>query len=101
MSDVKFGWIGWCHETDKNGSDHDKIWAIVTIGNTYYACWGARGKTVNFKKHDSFSSINQVRRSKEKKYSEIREVEAVNIWPNFRDAVEERLCYCILADNIK
>jgi len=98
---LKFSYIGHCTEPTKAGGNSDKIWAGFTVNDTHYACWGALGKTVNFKKHDSLWSLSTVRRSKEKKYVEVDEAKLLSIWPDFYEAVESRLCYCILADKIK
>jgi len=96
---VTFEYIGWCNEKDSKG-DHDKVWAAFKMGNSWYACWGARGKTVNFKKHDSFNSLRRVIDSKRGKYGEVSETKLLDIWPDFYDSVESRLVFCTLANKI-
>jgi hypothetical protein len=97
---LNFTYIGWCNDT-KNGVTSDKVWASFTVNNSHYACWGARGKTVNFKKHDSAWSLGQVQRKKENEYKEVDESKLLEIWPDFYESVEMRLSFCILADKIK
>lgn len=99
--ELKWRYIGWCNETDRKGSKHDKVWASFTLGTDIYCCWGARGKTVNFKKHDSIWALEDVERSKRKKYDTVSESKILSIWPDFYDSVEQRLCFCVLANRIK
>ena len=97
----EFYFIGWCCETDSKGSKHDKIWASFKLGENYYCCWGARGKTVNFKKHPRRGALDDVERSKRKKYDPVNESKLLNIWPDFYDSVDQRLFFCTLADKIR
>ena len=99
--ELSFSYIGWCCETDSKGSEHDKIWLAMQVGSKYYAAWGARGKTVNFKEHPYSSSLYDVERSKRKKYDTISVQKLLEIWPNFYEDVESRLVFCTLANKIR
>ena len=100
-SNLEFKYIGWCCETDSKGSKHDKIWLGFELNSQYYAAWGARGKTVNFKKHESHWSLNDVIETKQKKYDEVSETKLLEVWPDFYEVVESRLVFCMLADKIR
>jgi hypothetical protein len=96
MDNIKFNYIGWCNE-----ENHDKIWASFSINDSHYAMWGARGKSVSFKKHDSIWDLNEVTRKKQKKYWTVNESKITEIWPDFYEQLNKRLFYCILANKIK
>ncbi len=100
MAALEFRFIGWCHNKDSKG-EHDKIWASFELNDSYYACWGARGKTVNFKRHTCCYDLDEVQRSKEKKYDRVGEAELLKIWPDFYQSVEMRLVFCVMANHIK
>ena len=101
MDEIEFIFIGWCKETDRDGKKHDKVWTAFKVGNTYYAGWSARGKTLSFKKHDSRNSLETVMRSKQKKYDTVDSFQLFAIFPHFKEEVEKRLCFCVLANKIK
>jgi len=101
MSEIEFLFIGWCHETTREGTKHDKVWTAFRIGNAYYAGWGARGKTINFKKHDSQYTLEPVTRNKKKTYDEVDSFQLFSIFPFFKEEVEQQLCFCLLANKIK
>jgi hypothetical protein len=107
MNEIEFIYIGWCNKTDKDGSKHDKVWTAFKVGNSYYAGWGARGKKLSFKKHDSKWSLIKVRRSKDKghnssnDYSEVDSFQLFSVFPFFKDEVEKYLTYAVLANKIK
>lgn len=99
--DLEFLFIGWCYETDCDDIKHDKVWTAIKVGDTYYAGWGARGKTITFKKHDSLHSLEAVMRSKKKKYNKVDAFQLFSIFPYFQEEVEKRLCFCLLSNKIK
>lgn len=48
MSDFTINFFGWCHD-----GGHDKVWGFVTTsGGTLYNFWGARGKSLTFKRYE-------------------------------------------------
>lgn len=99
-SNLDFLFIGWCKEV-KNGVHSDKVWTAFKAGNEYYAGWGARGKTINFKKHDSKYSLEDVMRKKQKEYNEVDAFQLFTIFPYFQEQVEQRLLFCMLSNKIK
>lgn len=99
-SNLDFLFIGWCKQT-KDGVDSDKVWTAFKAGDSYYAGWGARGKTINFKKHDNKYTLEIVMRSKKKDYNEVDAFQLFTIFPYFQDAVESRLLFCLLSNKIK
>lgn len=99
--ELEWRYIGWCNEVDRKGSKHDKVWASFRIGKDNYCCWGARGKSVNFKKHDSLWDLEKVEDTKRRKYDTVGKEKILDIWPDFYDSVEQRLCFKILANKIK
>lgn len=101
MDELEFLFIGWCKETDRDGSKHDKVWTAFKVGNTYYAGWGARGKTIAFKKHDSRHSVEAVMRKKKQKYNEVDSFQLFSVFPYFKEEVEKRLTFCLLSNKIK
>lgn len=101
-NEIEFLYIGWNNSTDSDGTKHDKVWAAFKAGNAYYAAWGKRGKTVSFKKHDSSYTLDSVMRRKMKEsYHEVDAFQLFSIFPHFREEVESRLLFCILANKIK
>jgi len=99
MKDLEFLYIGWCNET-KKGVKSDKVWTAFKAGNTWYACWGARGKAIRFKKHNSFSELVSVMHTKQKKYNEVDTFQLFSIFPHYKDDVEKYLSFSIMADKV-
>ena len=105
---INFRFIGWCNQTDRDGSKHDKVWTAFEVDGVYYAGWGARGKTLQFKKYGKgWSGENEqskVMRSKEApkgKYSEVDAFQLFSVFPFFTEDVEKYLTFGILANKIK
>jgi len=99
MSDIDFEFIGWCKQT-KNGVTSDKVWTAFKAGDTYYAGWGARGKSIRFKKHDSWTSVERVMRTKKKTYDEVDSFQLFTIFPYFKEDVEKYLSFSIMANKV-
>ena len=99
MNDIEFLFIGWC-KTVKKGVHSDKVWTAFKAGGTYYAGWAARGKTIRFKEHDSWASLDKVQRGKMKDYDEVDKFELFAIFPTFEDDVAEQLTFSIMADKV-
>ena len=99
MSDIEFLYIGWCNKT-KNGVKSDKVWTAFRAGGNYYAGWGARDKSIRFKKHDSWDSLKKVQRSKEKEYDEVDQFQLFSIFPYFEDEVASKLTFDIMANKV-
>jgi len=101
MDELEFLFIGWCKETDRDGSKHDKVWTAFKAGNTYYAGWGARGKKLAFKKHNDKYSLEAVMRNKKKTYNEVDSFQLFSVFPYFKDDVEKYLCFSLLSNKVK
>ena len=99
MSDIKFLYIGWCKGKTK-GVEHDKIWTAFKVGDKYYAGWGARGKTIRFKKHINRYELDRVTRAKEKKYGEVDSFQLFTIFPYFEGDVEKYLTFSKLTNTV-
>jgi len=97
---IDFDYIGWCNE-EVAGHKHDKVWAAFKAGGSWYAGWGARGKAISFKKHDSQFSLMKVKRTKESKYKEVDAFQLFAIFPDFADEVDKRLMYATLANKVR
>lgn len=106
MSEIEFLYIGWCKETDADGTKHDKVWTAFKVNDRFYAGWGARGKKISFKDHGTNKfgwphTLATAKRGKEKKYNEVDSFQLFAIFPFFKDDVEKHLCYALLANKIK
>ncbi len=99
MNTIEFLYIGWC-KTVKNGVHSDKVWTAFRVGEKYYAGWGARGKTIRFKKHNSLRELERVQRTKERTYSEVDSFQLFTIFPYFEGDVEKYLSYSLLTDKV-
>lgn len=106
--DINFRFIGWCNETDSSGSKHDKVWTAFEVDGVYYAGWGARGKTLHFKKYGkSWSAeseqakVMRSKRAPKGKYQEVDAFQLFAVFPFFKEDVEKYLTFGILANKIK
>lgn len=101
MNDIDFIFVGWCKQV-KKGVTSDKVWTAFKVGDKYYAGWGARGKTIRFKRHDSRSSLETVMRQKENRggYNEVDSFQLFTIFPYFKDDVEKFLTYSLMANKV-
>jgi hypothetical protein len=100
MNDIEFIYIGWCKGTGRDGVQHDKVWTAFSVGDKYYAGWGARGKKIRFKKHDGLWELDTVIRSKRKKYDEVDNFKLFTIFPYFKEDVQKYLSFDILTDRV-
>lgn len=85
---LDFLFIGWCNE-----GTSDKIWGSVRMTNTgsLYTFWFAReGKAIKFKRHDSRWEVDELIRSKRKKYHSIDLPKAEQVVDNFIERLETR-----------
>lgn len=99
---VNFEYIGWCNTTESDGSKHDKVWTAFEAGGSYYAGWGARGKKLSFKKHDSLYELNKVRRKKEGgDYKKVDAFQLFAIFPDFEETVDKMLMFATLSNKVK
>jgi hypothetical protein len=98
-SEFEFIYIGWCKGI-KKGVESDKVWTAFKAGNAYYAGWGARGKAIRFKKHESRNELEKVMRRKQKEYNEVDEFQLFTIFPYFKDDVAKKLSFDILTNNV-
>lgn len=102
MDEIEFLFIGWCCETEANGTKHDKVWTAFKVGNTYYAGWGKRGKHMSFKNHGKTrNTIDPMMRKKKKDYEEVDAFKLFAIFPYFNDEVSQSLMLAVLSEKIK
>ena len=100
MNDIEFIYIGWCKGKGRDGVQHDKVWVAFSVGGAYYAGWGARGKTIRFKKHPGLWELDTVIRQKRKKYDEVDNFQLFTIFPYFKEEVSKYLSYSLLTDRV-
>ena len=99
--DITFHFIGWNCKTERDGTEHDKIYVGFKLGRVHYTAWGARGKALSFKKYNSCWDMDEILRKKRKTYCDIDKTQLCRIWPTFDQTVEERLFFATLADTIR
>ncbi len=101
----KINYFGW-----NNEPGHDKVWGYVTIGEgttaELYNFWGARGKKLAFKKHESdFYAVDELRRLASKKtakgYREVPNNDIETLVPEFFEQFEIQLTLAKLFDNFR
>jgi len=102
---VDFKFIGW-----NNEGTSDKFWGyffhdsdanLDVYPRPCYVFWGRRGGALNFKKDYETGSLRDlVSKKKTKGYRWVDEKQLRTVWPNFEDQMEQRLCFCILANKI-
>jgi len=98
--DIQFNYIGWCKETEPNGSEHDKIWTAFECEGKYFAGWGRRGKKISFKQHGTLFSLNTVQRKKQKTYKEVDQFQLFALFPTFKEDVGKFLTFDLLAGKV-
>ena len=99
-------WAGHCRD-DKS----DKIWGIFTVNKgvninvhvspEVYIFWGKRGGVLNFKKDNYNYELQKIQKTKAKRYVKVDEKTLFHIWPNFEQALNERLTFCVLSDMVR
>ena len=95
QEELEFIYIGWCNE-----GTSDKVWTAFKAGGAYYAGWGARGKSIRFKKHVGRYELLEVKAKKTKKYKECNEFELFAILPEFKEQVASKLTFDILLNKV-
>lgn len=99
--EFQFEFIGWCNETESDGTKHDKVWTAFKAGDNWYAGWGRRGKAISFKRHNSQYTLNQVKRKKQQTYNPVDAFQLFAIFPNFEEEVDKRLMFATLCGKVK
>ena len=99
MDEIEFLYIGWCKQV-KKGVTSDKVWTAFKVGEKYYAGWGARGKTIRFKRHDQYGALYRLIVQKKKKYNEVDHFQLFTIFPYFKDDVGKFLAYSIITNKV-
>ena len=99
-SDIEFLYIGWCVVKSEYGTNSDKVWTAFKAGGSYYAGWGARGKTIRFKQHPNRESVEKVMKQKQKGYDEVDAFQLFTIFPTFEDDVSSKLLIAMLTDKV-
>lgn len=99
MDNIEFLYVGWCKQV-KKGVTSDKVWTAFSVGDKFYAGWGARGKSIRFKKHDSLHELERVQRTKEKNYNEVDSFQLFTIFPYYKEDVEKFLSFSVLTNKV-
>ena len=101
----KINYFGW-----NNEPGHDKVWGYLTIGEGVTAelfnFWGARGKKLSFKKHETnYFSVDELRRLAQKKtgkgYREIPTGDIETVVEGFHEQLELQLTLAKLFENYR
>ena len=98
---IEFQYIGWCNETESDGTKHDKVWTAFYAEGNWYAGWGRRGKKLSFKQHGSQFTLNQVKLKKQREYNKVDAFQLFAIFPNFEEDVSKYLVFAKLAGTVK
>lgn len=98
MSDANFIFIGWVKDLNENT---DKVWTAFSVGSSYYAAWGRRGKKLCFKKHSSSYALSMKIREQKKKYKEVDEFQLFACFPNFKEELQKQFLFKNLSGDIK
>lgn len=99
QDEIEFIYIG--HQCGfKDGVTSDKVWTAFKAGGAYYAGWGARGKSIRFKKHYDQYELRQLMYKKQKNYKEVDAFMLFSILPTFKDDVASKLTFSILTDSV-
>jgi hypothetical protein len=96
--------IGWCKDVSRG---MDKIWGYVSLGDTYYNFWGARGKKFTFKRYEGIKKWDLEALSRDKlspnrkngTYVRVPEDRVIRIIPDFESEFEKQLTLAKLFDN--
>lgn len=101
MDNVKFQFIGWCNETDPDGTKHDKVWVAFSVNGRLYSGWGKRGKTIKLKDFGTglkaTSEHHKTIKQKRKTYDQIDLARLITIFPEFDSNLESSLIFKILS----
>jgi len=102
MDNVQIEFVGW-----NNSKGHDKVWGYFYFGEnqkflkestTVYVFWGARGKSLSIKQHETGKKLYSLHWSKESKgYNQITSGRFLEIFPTFYQQIEDKLTFAILA----
>jgi len=99
MSEINFEYIGWAHGL-KDGVTSDKVWVAFEAEGAWYAGWGARGKSIRFKKHQNKHELMLVKRKKAREYDEVDAFQLFAIFPNFEEETAQKLVLNILMNKV-
>ncbi len=99
QEEIEFIYIGYCGGVN-DGVTNDKVWTAFKAGGAYYAGWGARGKTIRFKKHYDLYELKDVMRKKQQKYKEVDAFMLFSILPEFKEQVASKLTFDILTNSV-
>jgi len=98
-TEIDFIYIGYCGGMN-DGVKNDKVWTAFSVAGAHYAGWGARGKSIRFKKHYNLYELKQVMKKKQKTYKECDAFMLFSILPNFKDDVSSKLLMAVLSDSV-
>lgn len=106
MDNIQIVYASWC-----NTKGSDKIWGYFAVTDKpiqslglekpVFVFWGARGKSLQLKQHETGPNLWDLKRSKQRKgYEQVSSNEDfLELCPNFYSEVDEKLTYAILAGN--
>lgn len=105
MSNIQLIYSSWCNE---KGSD--KVWGYFYVGESHdshlysgtpvFVFYGARGKALQLKQHETGGALLTLKRSKESKgYRQVMDSQFLELCPNFYQEVDDKLTFTILAGN--
>lgn len=103
---LEFRWIGYCEANNKVWG-----WFVDTNSplsknrygsNEIYCFWSVVGKTISLNKERRSSwDIEAVQKKKvDNKYVQITEDQLVEMWPDFRESLANRMIFATLAGTI-
>jgi len=100
LDNASIYWVGWCHE-----DNHDKIWGVLKLPNTYVSFWGKRGSSrIGFKnlktQYDARTMIGK-KEAPRGNYTQISEKRMCEIWSEFDDTISSQLTFATLCNLIK
>jgi len=99
QEEIEFIYIG--HQCGvKNGVTSDKVWTAFKAGGGFYAGWGARGKSIRFKKHYDEYALKEVMYKKQEAYKEVDAFMLFSILPTFKDDVSSKLVMAVLTNSV-
>ena len=103
MSKIKYEFIGWYQDEEKNS---DKVWGVILLKEgitnydpkTYVTFWGRRGKKLQTKTFEEYHwAINKLIDSKmQKGYEKVQKTGLDKVYPEFETDLEKTAVWAIL-----
>jgi hypothetical protein len=97
---LNFRFIGHCYDPKEN---HDKVWGAIVLSEpqSYWECevltfWGRRGKKLQTKLVTNAGVIQDLIRTKKKKYDEVDANRLNEVYPEFQADLEKTAMWALL-----